>query len=131
MSFTLTRDAWKKFKEDNGLTKSSVFEMASVGPAIDGFWKAQAAMAGEWGMKSVRSFFSATDKLRKAFAKFKKIKASKHELKSGAALQIDAWDKQLEEIYQALAKVAIKEDKDLLKADAVRMRAGFKKDGLV
>ena len=49
MAFTLTRDAWKKFKEDNGLTKSSVFEMASVGPAIDGFWKAQAAMAGRGG----------------------------------------------------------------------------------
>lgn len=131
MAFTLTRDAWKKFKEDNGLAKSSVFEMASVGPAIDGFWKAQAAMAGAWGMKSVKAFFGATDKLRKAFAKFKKIKTSKQELKQGAAGQIDTWDKQLEGIYQALAAVAIKEEADLLKADAVRMKAALKKDGLM
>ena len=82
-------------------------------------------------MKSVKAFFGATDKLRKAFAKFKKIKTSKQQLKEGAALQIDTWDKQLEEIYQALAKVAINEEKDLLKADAVRMKANFKKDLLI
>ncbi len=102
---TLNRDKWKKFKEDNNLSKSSFFNKADVGPTIDKFQKALDDCKKNPGEKSLMAAFSKAQDLQKAFNKFIELKETKQELKGPAKTQIETWHTELEEAVQGLAKL--------------------------
>lgn len=99
-NLNLTRDEWKTFKVENGLTKSSFFTKANVGPLVDAFHKAGERWEAEDGMTGDgRKFLKATEKLSKAFSKFIRNKAAKQELTADALRQINRWQRELQETY--------------------------------
>jgi len=131
MAFTLTRDAWKKFKTDNNLSKSSFFSKADVGPSIDAFWKAAEAFSQAKTTDSVRKLFTKAGDLDKAFGKFIGLKEAKAELKAGAKSQIEAWKRELDETQKALAVISEKYKDDLAENQKQVMLDTLRKQGLI
>ena len=106
MPFTLTRDAWKKFKTDNNLSKSKAFNKADVGPHIDSLWKACEQYSKAKGWQTFRPLVTKLTDLQKAFAKFIALKEAMGELTPTAKNQIQTWQKQVNDAVFALAKLA-------------------------
>jgi hypothetical protein len=131
MAFTLTRDAWKKFKTDNDLSKSSIFSRADVGPTIDKFWEAANAFSTAKTTDTVRKLFTKCTDLEKAFDKFIALKEIKNELKAPAKAKIEAWKKELEQTKTALATIADKYKDDLAENQKAVMIAILEKQGIV
>jgi hypothetical protein len=118
---TLNRDKWKKFKEDNNLSKSSFFSKADVGPHIDSFQKALEACKKSPGQKSLMTCFTKADDLKKAFQKFIALKETKTELKAPAKAQLETWSKELESVVVGLAKLQKDSEKDLKAGDVTNL----------
>jgi hypothetical protein len=130
MSFTLTRDAWKKFKTDNNLSKSSVFNKADVGPHIDSLWKACEQYSRMKGWETFRPLVTKLTDLQKAFGKFIALKEAKEELSADAKRQIQTWQAQLEGAAAELRKIAAEDEnklrqKDVHELDGVLNKCGF------
>lgn len=119
---TLNRDAWKKFKETNNLSKSSFFNKADVGPSIDSFQKAMDACKASPGAKTLATCVSKAVDLEKAFAKFIQLKEAKAELKEPAKKQLEAWSKELKECSTGLAKLYKSSEKDLKAGDVKNLQ---------
>ena len=117
MSFTLTRDAWKKFKTDNDLSKSSIFNKADVGPHIDSLWKANEQYKRDKGWKAVITLITKLTDLQKAFTKFIALKEAKDELSAAAKGQIQTWHKQLDDAVSGLRDYAGKNEDQLRQKD--------------
>jgi hypothetical protein len=117
MAFTLTRDAWKKFKTDNNLSKSSAFNKADVGPHIDSLWKACEQYSREKGWKAFRPLVTKLTDLQKAFIKFIALKEAKEELTPAAKNQIQTWQKQLNDAVFALREHAATQENELREVD--------------
>ncbi|HQV29497.1 MAG TPA: hypothetical protein PLG23_15285 [Thermoflexales bacterium] len=131
MAFTLKRDSWKTFKTQNNLSKSSWFSKADVGPTIDKFWAAKDLWDKAWGMTSLRKFFTAATNLQAAFDKFIKLKVAKGEMSETVRSQIATWKQEIDVVVRMLADANQKSQKELLEADAIRLRANLKKEGLM
>jgi hypothetical protein len=131
MAFTLTRDAWKRFKADNELSKSSVFNKADVGPSIDAFWTAAQAFNRAKTTDTVRKLFTKASDLEKAFGKFIALKETKAELKPPAKNQIEKWKQELDETKTDLANIAAKYKDDLADNQKQAMLATLKSAGVV
>src|SRR5262245_51991975 len=130
MAFTLTRDAWKKFKADNNLSKSSVFNKADVGPHIDSLWKACEQYARAKGWQSFLPLVRKLLELQKAFGKFIALKEAKDELTPAAKSQIQTWQKQVNDAVFELAKIGGQDEnklkeKDVKDLDGVLSNCGF------
>jgi hypothetical protein len=130
MGFTLTRDAWKKFKADNNLSKSSVFSKADVGPHIDSLSKAYEQYKKEGGFKNIMSVISKLTDLDKAFAKFIALKETKDELKPDAKKQIETWQSQLKAAVAALSEFARISENALQQKDVENFQARLDHIGL-
>jgi hypothetical protein len=131
MAFTLTRDAWKRFKADNELSKSSVFNKADVGPSIDAVWTAAQAFNRAKTTDTVRKLFTKASDLEKAFGKFIALKETKAELKPPAKNQIEKWKQELDETKTDLANIAAKYKDDLADNQKQAMLATLKSAGVV
>ncbi|XZE32885.1 hypothetical protein SH501x_003651 [Pirellulaceae bacterium SH501] len=127
---TLTREKWKRFKQDNNLSKSSFFKKADVGPQLDKFQKALDSCKRTPGKKSLSKCFSEADKLEKAIDKFIKLKEAKAELDEKATKQLKAWSKELDSVTKGLAKLYKETGDDLDKQDVENMEDRFSELGL-
>lgn len=127
---TLTRDKWKRFKEDNNLSKSSFFKKADVGPQLDKFQKSLDACKSMPGKKSLGKCFTEAGKLEAAIEKFIKLKEAKAELDEKANKQLKAWSKELGSITKSLAKLYKASGDDLGKEDAKAMENQLSEMGL-
>jgi len=132
MGFTLTRDAWKKFKADNNLSKSSAFSRADVGPHIDSLSKAYEQYKSEGGFKNIMSVISKLTDLDKAFAKFIALKETKEELipDGEAKKQIETWQGQLKAAKDALSEFARISEGALQQKDVENFKARLDHIGL-
>ena len=130
MPFTLTRDAWKKFKADNNLSKSSVFNKADVGPHIDSLWKACEQYSRAKGWQTFTPLVKKLIDLQTAFAKFIALKEAKDELTAAAKSQIQTWQKQLNDAVFELRNIAGKKENELKQEDVNALDHQLKECGL-
>ncbi|AMV33500.1 hypothetical protein VN12_15340 [Pirellula sp. SH-Sr6A] len=119
---TLTRDKWRKFKDENNLSKSSFFKKADVGPQLEKFQKALDACKNTPGKKSLGKCFTEADKLETAIEKFIKLKEAKAELDEKANKQLKSWSKELGSITKSLAKLYKESGEELANEDAKNMK---------
>lgn len=124
--YELTREKWRDFKEENGLSKSSFFKKADVGPSIDDFQNAVLAFRQSGGKKDLEKAFRKAEALQKAFAKFIGLKEAKAELSTTAKAKIQKWIKQLDTVSTNIAVFHNEHKGELAANDAKNMQQDFK-----
>jgi hypothetical protein len=124
---SINRTQWKKFKDDNDLSKSSFFKKADVGPTIDSFQKASDKFLNTRGLKDLLALNGKARDMKKAFEKFIGLKEAKAELTATAKTQIENWLEEVTAIENWLALQYAVNEKKLKANDVVEMDKTFDK----